>query len=231
MIEIAIIDDEALFCQKMKEYILNIKTGYSYNIDYFTDPRKFIQKKKEYDIALIDIDMPYIDGISLSKSLTNEKTLVIYVTNHIDKMEDAFGINVFKYLLKSKLENKFESIFLDAVNQLSLKDSIWIKSEGEMIRIRLNDIVYAVYYHRDIYLHTNANTEIIVRRKNLSEFIKMLDDNFILINRNTVINTSYIISYKKMLVKLEKYDLTFEVSRTNKNAVFQAVMKKVDKLA
>lgn len=57
------------------------------------------------DIALLDIEMPGIDGIALAKHLKElQKTLnIIFVTGYSDYMMDAFALHASGYLLKPVL--------------------------------------------------------------------------------------------------------------------------------
>ena len=84
-INILVVDDEEDLVQVF-EYFLNTE-GY-HNVQIFSDPKKvikhFLQLKKEdyYELAIIDIRMPIINGIQLYQILTiiNPDMKVLFVT-------------------------------------------------------------------------------------------------------------------------------------------------------
>lgn len=77
-----------------------------------------MRSKHVYDIFLLGIEMPGIDGIHLAKYIANEWTLVTYVTNYADHMEDVFGTNAFRYVLKSKIDERLRRTLQDAFELL-----------------------------------------------------------------------------------------------------------------
>lgn len=71
--------------------------------------------------------MPTMSGIQVAKKLLKQNTIIIYITNYENKMQEAFDINVAGYLLKSELETKLTPTLLKAINRRQQNDDIWIK--------------------------------------------------------------------------------------------------------
>ena len=68
------------------------------------------------DILLLDIDMPYMDGLTLTQEIrkTNKTIPILILTAHKDeeKLLRAIGLNLFGYILKPINPNKFrESLY------------------------------------------------------------------------------------------------------------------------
>ncbi len=59
-------------------------------------------KENDADIALLDIDMPNMDGITLAARIKEEKpdTAVIFLTGYSQYALDAFSVHASGYLLK-----------------------------------------------------------------------------------------------------------------------------------
>ena len=54
------------------------------------------------DIVFLDIEMPGLNGINTATELIkrNPSVLIIIVTSHLDYLDDAMKIHVFRYLTK-----------------------------------------------------------------------------------------------------------------------------------
>src|SRR5688500_5589646 len=55
---------------------------------------------KSIDLLLLDIEMPGMTGIELTKKLSNKNSLIIFTTAKTDYAVEAFELNVVDYLVK-----------------------------------------------------------------------------------------------------------------------------------
>lgn len=55
------------------------------------------------DILILDIEMPEMSGIEVKKRLERIRnhTLILYVTGHVEFMQEAFGTYVFGFVEKN----------------------------------------------------------------------------------------------------------------------------------
>ena len=75
MIRIAIVDDSREYIDIIKRKIVGImeETEYfRYDISEFTDGSMFLKDNSSYDILLLDIDMPQMNGFMLMKSIRTD---------------------------------------------------------------------------------------------------------------------------------------------------------------
>ncbi|KRD57983.1 LytTR family transcriptional regulator [Flavobacterium sp. Root935] len=103
------------------------------------------------DIIFSDIEMPKFTGLELVRSLTNPPVL-IFITAHRNFALDGFETGAADYLVKPVRFDRFLKAVNRAKEYLSLKkttsvhqinsDRIFIKSEGKLIKILLNEILY-----------------------------------------------------------------------------------------
>src|SRR5215467_5691485 len=80
-------------------------------------------KKKPVDLLLLDIEMPGMTGIELTKNLGKNKPFIIFTTAKTDYAVDAFELNVVDYLVKPIEPSRF----LKAVDRA--KEAIESKKE------------------------------------------------------------------------------------------------------
>lgn len=112
---ILIVDDENLVLEDTKEVVEEVLKDHEINA--VSSSREAIEStefgKTCYDLAILDIEMPGINGIELAKLLIdrNPKCEVIFLTAYKDYAFDAYGVKASDYLLKPLTENSFrESI-------------------------------------------------------------------------------------------------------------------------
>lgn len=116
---ILLVDDEKLQLTRLKECVkavLNDAIFFSY-----TNPLEALEenKKTDFDIAFLDIEMPGINGISLAKSLKNNnpKINIIFVTAYNNYALDAYKLHASGYVTKpvnkEKIKEEIEGLRYD----------------------------------------------------------------------------------------------------------------------
>lgn len=206
--KIAIVDDNKEFLLIIKNVLININN--QLNISCFEDGFTFLKKAMEYELVFLDIDMPNIDGITLSKLLYEHNINIIFVTAHEEKMIHAFGKNVIGFVLKDNLNNGLAKLLNDLSIQTN-KPYLIIPNKQTEIKIYFEEIVYISYYLHDVNFHLVNQSDILVKDRNLKDFETLLNDDFMLINRSTIINLAYANNYKNGNVYL--MDKKLPVSR------------------
>ena len=66
------------------------------------DPTTIISKDCSFDLALLDIQMPEVDGITLAKELRlrNPKMALFFITNYDEYQDDAMDLQAFRFFEK-----------------------------------------------------------------------------------------------------------------------------------
>lgn len=128
-----IVDDEPLAIERVKAISMDIP---KVNIvETFDSPYNALEysKDNEVDLAILDINMPEIDGIELGKKLRElqPKIVLIYVTGYEEYALDAYNIYAAAYLLKPF--NKDDLLYaIESAVLLSKRDDkkVFIKTFG-----------------------------------------------------------------------------------------------------
>lgn len=107
--------------------------------------------KLKADAYILDIDMPGLSGIEIKNQLIEKGNLksVIFLTSHMEMMQDAFGRNVVAFLAKNNWEERLRQE-LDRV-YAECNTCISLDVEGKAVELQVRDIISinaADYYSR-----------------------------------------------------------------------------------
>lgn len=185
---IAIVDDDKYFLDLIKDKLL--KYNHRLSIQCYQHPKDFIVNVDEVDYVLLDIELSGIDGISIAKQLRNNNISIFFITSHQELMIKAFGKNVEGFILKDDLDTgliAFLKFVYDHENEF-----LKIIVDGCEVCIYFRDILYISYLLRDIEFYLTNNKKVVWKNQNLKDIIELLNDDFCLINRHTIVNIEYV---------------------------------------
>ena len=114
--KVLIVDDEKLIAEDLSNEIRSLYPDASVDT-FFTSPEALeIAKNKEYEVALLDIDMPDMNGITLARRLIAlwPGINIIFVTGHTEYALEAHELYCSGFLMKPvgsrKLKKAFENL-------------------------------------------------------------------------------------------------------------------------
>lgn len=142
---IAVCDDSVIELELTKVLLNEYETthpGKTIHVDFFEDGTKLLSamdSETEYDIYLLDIIMPHMNGIDVGKQLRsqNHKGSIIYLSGTKDFALDAFDVQATNYLLKPIQKDKLFSI-LDTIFEQSSSHA------ASTISVRTGDGIFMV---------------------------------------------------------------------------------------
>ncbi|WP_270372169.1 LytR/AlgR family response regulator transcription factor [Thomasclavelia ramosa] len=205
MISIGIIDDEQVYLDKIKDILItnfdDIKV-YSYNSASKID--------NDLDFILLDIDMPDIDGIIFSKQHRNYR--IVFVTNYDTRIKEAFGPNVYGYVSKGNLEEELVEKVKEVIEVIKCDYYVTFKVNGIDINIRIDDIIYCQYLGNHIVSIVYHDKKININNSSLKKVKEVLNEYFIEISQDIIINKHRIINFEDRYVYLDGINSKFEVS-------------------
>lgn len=110
-----------------------------------------------YDLLLLDIEMPEVDGMDLAKVIldTLPGAKIIFITSHLEYAITAYEFSVFRYIPKTVIDEKLPSALEDYYKLYRLERNefytVEIKNHVEQLPYReilyiLKDGKYAVFH-------------------------------------------------------------------------------------
>ena len=160
---VAICDDEKI----CRAQVLDIATDYSeerrdkdvefFMFEYSEALFKDTLEKGSYDIYILDIVMPGMNGIELGKALRNEgvESKIIYLTSSEEYALESFRVRAFDYILKPIKKQDFYTVMDEAISSIHIKKDkgIIVKTKEHSARITFDSILYAELKGRAIIYH------------------------------------------------------------------------------
>lgn len=162
-----VIDDESPAIRLLESYIK--KVPFLELIGSSTDPISAIStiEKEAPDLIFLDIQMPTLTGIQLSK-IVKDKVNIIFTTAYPQFALESYELNATDYLLKPFDFDRFYQAVLKVktagpkpANEAK-SDSIFVKTDGKnnFERIEIGEILYVESLRNYVCLHL-ANKQII----------------------------------------------------------------------
>ena len=104
------------------------------------------------DLLLLDIEMPGMSGLELTKNLVNKRPVIIFITSKKEYAADAFDLNVVDYIVKPVTNSRFiqaidkaREVLESNREEVKLKEDefIFIRDSNIVRRLKLDKILYA----------------------------------------------------------------------------------------
>ena len=133
MIRIAIVDDSKEYIDIIKRKMATImeEIGYcQYDISEFTDGSMFVRDNSAYDVLLLDIDMPQMNGFEVTdridERLSVQGTTLIYISSHDNYVFESIKHSPFRFVRKlTELPTKFSSATIMNISVLMYLQAMW----------------------------------------------------------------------------------------------------------
>lgn len=211
-----IVDDEPAALNQLVRYAE--KTPFLDLLGAFNNPLEalaFINENKTPDLVLLDIQMPDLTGMELSKVLPPD-TAIIFTTAFNEYAIDGYKVNALDYLLKpidyteflvavSKAKSKKETTLIDE----GKNDYVFLKSEYHQLKVVFSDILYieGMKDYVKVYLESVPKPILsLISLKRLEEVLP--SDKFMRIHRSYIIGLDKIEQIERGQVIIQDVRIT-----------------------
>jgi len=211
MFRIALCDDEGpqrQFTSRMLEDYF-ARRDLTAQICEFASGRELLDAlhDQRFDLYLLDIVMPELNGIQLGVALRDKDKdgIIIYLTTSPDFALESYDARAFSYLLKPVREEKLFAVLDDATALRERHDaSVIVRTAEGTVRLSLDSILYVELASRAprYYLNDGSHVAGVTIRASFQEAMKpLLDDKrFHLCGSSYVFNLHHIRSMNKSKV-------------------------------
>lgn len=228
--KIAICDDDG----QQRAYVQEIVTKWAernrhlITLKQYTEAKSFLfdyEEEKDFDILLLDVEMPGITGIELAKTVRQDNSTVqiVFITGFYDYFSDGFDVSALHYLIKPVDERKLFPVLDKATSNLHYRQrSVLLATADADIKVSLANITYIEAEKVHIIVHTVGGAY--RTRLSLAKFLEQLDDTFLKVHRSFVVGLKYVKKITRTEITLLDGN-TVPISRGMYDEVHAALVK------
>lgn len=190
MINIGICDDEECMRREIQEICEELAGHLGFQAEFilFEDGNEVLSSPVRMDILILDIEMPGLNGIETKRRLegVQEQTRIVFVTGHVERMQQSFGTSVFGFVDKRYLKEQLYRVMTNAIHAV-MKNAVYVDG-----RIDSRKILYARSEHVYSKVVVNDGTEHFIRvsLKELEQELAAVD--FVRIHRCFLVNLRWV---------------------------------------
>lgn len=212
MLTCCIIEDDVSSTEILIDYIETSKILDLVMVE--SDPRKaleYFNYEKAPDITFLDIQLPYISGLSIARVIKN-KTKIVFSSGYSEYGVQAFDVGAIDYLKKPYTYDRFLEAIIKAENNVKfdrLKVSprhffIPIKQNKRTVQKKINieEIMSIQGMGNYLSIHTASNRKYTCYGK-LTDFQSIVPNVLVRVHKSHIVNLSYIevIDGNKIILK------------------------------
>lgn len=233
--KIAIVDDEKQMTHLIESYLLRYskERNTHFKVDIFNNPLEFLSNYTgDYDLILMDIQMPGLNGIETAKELRciDASVVLMFITNMMQYAIHGYEVDAIDFVVKPisygdfvlKMQKASRYVDRNKNKKISLNTS-----EG-IVQLDVTDIHYVEVIRHDLIYHTVHGQYKV--RGSLREAEKaLLDFHFTRSNHCYLVNLKYVEAVSGNLLRVAGEELV--MSRNKKNDVLLEFAKYVGGLS
>lgn len=236
-----VIDDEAHAINGIKSYISKLKNLQL--LEVYTDPLQALTEigtGVNVDVIFMDVDMPMISGIELSKAIRHKTSKLIFTTSHSKYAYEAFEMHANGYLLKpytfARFAETINRLFPKVINKQSItiekdEDYFFIRNKNDnnnLVKVRYNAIIAVESLQN--YVRIYIENETIIAYIGLSEIKEILKEqiNFVQVHRSFLVSKIHIEKVDSNTLKM-KNQLIVNLGNNYRDEVLAFIKEKTIK--
>ena len=207
MVHVAVCDDDSEYL----EFVINLLSLYQskhsavktevVGFDSGVSLLENIVAGDRFDIYLLDIIMPEINGINLAQKIRDydEITSLIFLTNSTDYALEAFDVSAVQYIIKPVDKKRLFPVLDKIITSRIREDNNFIlvsASDGSVVKTQYSSIVIVEQNNRVLRFHLNDGNALESKtiRVPFNEAVAQLlqDKRFLHVHQSFVINMAHV---------------------------------------
>ena len=224
---IAIIEDDSMYREELRRFLHRFEqeNGYSFRITEFEDGDAVVEQyTADYDILLMDIELPLLSGMEAAEEIRRRDTdvVIIFITNSPNYAIQGYRVSALDYLVKPIPYSSFSDSMRRAMAQRddSRDRYLVLNVRGGRQRIRIRGIRYVEVRDHDLTYHT-VDGDIQVRGTFREAKEALSQSGFFHCNKGILVNLAYVDSIDGQDIHLGQD--TLRLDNTKKRAFMDAL--------
>ncbi len=209
MIRVALIEDDGEARERMREYLARFSSeeNIEYSLECFEDPVLFLDAyHKNYDIVMLDIELPNMDGMTCAHRL-REKDMdvtIIFVTNMAQYAIKGYEVDAADFIVKPVSYFDF-ALKLRRITQKQKNKEEFVSIGADLTekRIPVKDLYYVELVGHNLVYHT-AEGDFEIRGTIKKADAELEKYGFFRCSNYCIVNLRYVQSIKGYFLKITR---------------------------
>lgn len=165
MARIAIVEDDRAYAKKLQAYLERYSAEHQIELccRIFCDGLAFLDGyHSDFDILLMDIEMPLLDGMSAALRIreTDPSVVIMFITSMAQYAVKGYEVGALDFILKPVSYAVFSLKLQKAIRMADANAHAYLMLpvNGAQLRVSIPSILYAEVSGHQLYVHTEIGT-------------------------------------------------------------------------
>lgn len=205
--KIVVCDDNLNIISEIKEMLNEYSAikNVPLEISVFDNGNAVLESNDNYNIAILDVEMPDMNGIALGEELRkrNKQIVLIYLTAHSQYLDSALNLNAARFFEKPIDKDRFFSGMDNALERIdNTTINFFIRDDKTQVRVTAESIIYIEISHRKTKVVTED--KIYFTTHTLDYFKdRLVSSIFAQPHKSYIINFNFITAYERGEIMLD----------------------------
>jgi len=227
MIQIAIVEDQAQERARLKSFLREMETQEKLQFvitEFATGEAFLLHQETAFDIVLMDIEMPGMDGLETARAMRemDPAVILIFITNLAQYAVNGYEVDALDFIIKPVNQHSFAMKLQRAISRTEKRsdDLIAVRKDRETSYVRVSAIRYLEVSGHYVIYHTTVGD--VMEYTTLKEVERRLNRPFFVrCNQCYLVNLRYVTAVRKNSVLLDADELT--ISRPQRKSFLLAL--------
>ena len=193
---IGICEDQEEIRRDLRRKIEMQESSLFFQIYEFSSGEEMLNSAIKFDLVFLDIELnSVLTGLQVAQNLQQKlpDLILVFVSGYTQYVSSAFHLNTFQFLLKPLDDKLFEEEFTRCINHYKAgHDMFQVFQNGEVIEIRMKEIIYIESDKRKIIIHLRNGKTYEMYGKISEQEEELSVHHFIRIHKSYLVNCRYI---------------------------------------
>lgn len=206
MTRVAIVEDDPIYSAQLQRYLNQYEqeSGEKFLTVCFSDGVELVEHySADYDILLLDIEMPVLDGMTAAERIrrVDREVVIIFITNMSQYAIQGYAVEALDYALKPISYYSFTQCIQRAMDRMRKRTKqfhVVNTGKGESRKLELSHIYFVEVQGHTLIYHTTEGE--LTASGTMNEVERELAGRFFRCNKGYLVNLEHVSSIQGDLV-------------------------------